>query len=85
MQVGTHFTGTVAANVTRRWFAPQWPQAWHVIWYAVPLTTTGAGAPQIELKVQVERTSADHLTYWLDVRNLSSGEVNFEMRYAIMG
>lgn len=83
MQVGTHFTGTVAANATRRWFAPQWPASWHVVWYAVPLTN-GAGAPQLELKVQVERSSSEHLTYWLDVRNLGGAEMNFEMRYAIM-
>lgn len=84
MQVGTHFTGTVAAGATRRWFAPQWPQTWHVVWYAIPLTN-GAGAPQLELNVQVERSSAEHVTYWLDVRNLSGAEMNFEMRYAIMG
>lgn len=84
MQVGIHFTGTVTAGATKRWFAPQWPASWHVVWYAVPLTN-GAGAPQLELKVQVERSSTDHLTYWLDVRNLGSAEMNFEMRYAIMG
>lgn len=84
MQINTHFNGTVPAGQVLRWFAPSWPQDWHVIWYAVPTSPSAAGAPQLDLTVQSERTSADQITYWLDVKNLSGAQIDFEMRYAIL-
>ena len=84
MHVGVHFTDTVPAGELRQWFAPSWPQNWHVIWYAVPTSPSSGGAPQLDLSVDVERTSADLITYWLNVKNLSSAQINFEMRYAIL-
>jgi hypothetical protein len=52
MQVGTQFTGTVAAGGTGRWFTHSWSPAQHVVWTVVP-TTPGPGAAQIEWDVQV--------------------------------
>jgi hypothetical protein len=83
MRVGVQFTGTLTAGQTNRWFTFNWPQQWHVIWYVVP-TTPVSGAPQIEWDVQVERASADNITYWITIRNISPSTVNIEARYAIL-
>jgi len=82
MPVGTQFTGTVAANGTRRWFSHSWPVARHVLWTVVP-TTPRAGAPQVEWDVSVERASPTALTYWITVRNLTAAAVDVEGRYAM--
>ncbi len=83
MRVGVQFTGTVPGGQSVRWFTYNWPQAWHVIWYVVP-TTPKSGAPQIEWEVQVERASADMITYWITVQNLTSDPVDVEGRYAVL-
>jgi hypothetical protein len=83
MRVGVQFTGTLTAGQTRRWFTYNWSQRLHVIWYVVP-TTPVTGAPQIEWDVQVERASVDDITYWINVKNISSNTVNIEARYAIL-
>ena len=83
MQVGTQFTGTVAAGATGRWFTHSWNPAHHVVWTVVP-TTPGPGAAQIEWDVSVQRASATALTYWLTVRNLSPAAVGVEGRFAIL-
>ena len=83
MQVGTQFSGTVAAGATQRWYTSGWPQASHVVWYVVS-TTPQAGAPQIEWDVEVERASEADITYWITVRNLTAIDVNFDLRYAIL-
>lgn len=84
--VGVQFTGTVAAGQTSRWFTHSWPAHWHVIWTVVPTTPNPQpGNPQIEWKVQVERTSDSFITYWINVTNLSSASVNIEARYAVLG
>jgi len=85
MRVGVQFTGTVAANQTGRWFTHSWPQDWHVVWSVVPTTPrTGTGQPQIEWEVEVERSNSNLITYWLNIKNLTSESVNIEARYAIL-
>jgi hypothetical protein len=83
MRVGVQFTGTVPANTTRRWFTHSWPAAWHVVWYIVP-TSPRVGAPQIEWDVEVERASADNITYWITIRNVTPAAANIEARYAVL-
>lgn len=83
MRVGVQFTGTLIAGQTTRWFTFNWPQQWHVIWYVVP-TTPVSGAPQIEWDVQVECASANNITYWITIRNISPSTINIEARYAVL-
>jgi len=83
MRVGVQFTGTIAANATRRWFTFGWPANWHVVWYVVP-TSPRSGAPQIEWSVAVERASSTAITYWITIRNLTSNPVDIEARYAVL-
>jgi hypothetical protein len=83
MRVGVQFTGSLSPNQTRRWFTFNWPQAWHVVWYMVPITPR-PGAPELQWTVQVERSDANNITYWLTVTNLSSVTINFEGRYAVL-
>ncbi|NTU86272.1 MAG: hypothetical protein HGA45_44250, partial [Chloroflexales bacterium] len=86
MWVRTHFTGSVTGGQTRRYFAPQWPAHWHVVWTIAPTTVSSPpGAPQLQLSVRTERSSDSFVTYWLDIANLSSGTVEFEARYAVLG
>ena len=40
--------------------------------------------PQLDWDTQVERASADRITYWIIVRNLTSSAVDYEMRYAVL-
>lgn len=81
---GVQFRGTIPANSTRRWFTWGWPAQRHVLWTVVP-TTPQRGAPQIEWKVQVERASHGHITYWISITNLTSSPVQAEARYAVLG
>ena len=83
MRVGVQFTGTVQAGQNMRWYTFNWPQAWQVVWTVVP-TSAKSGAPQVEWEVQVERASADYVTYWLTVHNLGTDPVDVEARYAVL-
>jgi hypothetical protein len=83
MRIGVQFTGSVPANSSRRWFTFNWPASWHVVWNVVS-TSPQSGAPQIDWQVQVERASADHITYWITIRNITAAPVNIEARYAVM-
>ena len=80
---GTQWTGDLAANQTKRWFTFQWPATWHVVWTVMP-TSPNVGAPQVTWTVQVERASAEYLTYWISVTNLTGVPVTFEGRFAIL-
>lgn len=82
--VGVQFTGSLAANQTRRWFTYRWPAHWHVNWTVVP-TTPRAGGPQIRWNVEVERASDAYITYWISITNLTSENVDIEARYAVLG
>lgn len=82
--VGVQFTGAVPANSTRRWFTHSWPAHWHVLWTVIP-TSPRPGAPQIQWKVQVERASDRHITYWIEITNLTPAAANIEARFAVLG
>jgi hypothetical protein len=80
---GVQWNGALTPNQTKKWFTFNWPATWHVIWTVMP-TTPIPGAPEITWKVQVERASAEFVTYWISVTNLTNQNVNFEGRYAIL-
>ncbi|MFF8836959.1 WD40/YVTN/BNR-like repeat-containing protein [Streptomyces sp. NPDC015130] len=80
---GVQWTGTVAANSTRRFFTWGWPATWHVLWTVMP-TTIRPGAEELTWKVQVERGDAEYVTYWVSVTNLTPVPVAFEGRFAIL-
>jgi hypothetical protein len=80
---GVQFTGSLAANASNRWFTFNWPATWHVIWTAMPVTVQ-PGAPQLSWTVQVERASAEFVTYWINVRNLTPSALTFEGRFAVL-
>jgi hypothetical protein len=83
-ECGTQYLGNLTANETKRWFTPNWPATWHVMWTVMP-TTVRTGGPEITWSVQVERTSAEFTTYWITVQNLTNGPISFEGRYCILG
>ncbi|HKS53090.1 MAG TPA: hypothetical protein VJS67_14590, partial [Pseudonocardiaceae bacterium] len=80
---GTQWIGNLAGNQTIRWFTFNWPATWHVVWTVMP-TTVRNGAPQVRWNVQVERASAEYVTYWIAVTNLTPDPVAFEGRYCIL-
>jgi hypothetical protein len=84
MQVGVQFSGAVGAGGTGTWFTHSWPATWHVIWYCVPTSPIVDGPAQIEWKVKVDRQAASLVKYFIEVKNLTGGTVNFEARYAIL-
>jgi hypothetical protein len=83
MWTNVQFTGSLAANETRRWFTFNWPTSWHVVWYMMP-TTVRLGAPEVDWSVAVERADPTHCTYWITVKNLTAVPVTFEGRYAVL-
>jgi hypothetical protein len=80
---GVQFRGHVAAGATHRWFTWGWPACWHVLWTVVP-TSPRVGAPQIRWRVQVERATSGHITYWIAITNLTGSDVDIEARYSIL-
>ena len=66
-----------------RWFSWGWPTTWHVVWTIMP-TSPRVGAPQVGWRVQVERASAEHATYWITVTNRTPDPLTFEGRYCIL-
>lgn len=82
-QCGRQFTGTLGPRQTRRWYTFNWPATWHVVWTVMP-TTVRRGAPQVTWNVQVERATAEFVTYWITVRNLTNSPVTFDGRYCIL-
>ncbi|KAA9356396.1 WD40/YVTN/BNR-like repeat-containing protein [Larkinella humicola] len=80
---GVQWNGSLAPNQTHRWFTHSWPATWHIIWTIMP-TSPLPGAPQVSWKVQVERASAEFVTYWISVTNHTGSPVSFEGRYAIL-
>lgn len=79
---GVQFTGSLAANQTQKWFTFNWPATWHMVWTVMPVTA--ATQAQITLTLQVQRASAEFVTYWLTVQNLTAAPVTFEGRYCIL-
>lgn len=80
---GVQWVGSLAGNQQQRWFTFRWPATWHVVWTVMP-TTPRPGAPQIWWDVAVERASAEFVTYWITVRNLTPDPLSFEGRYCIL-
>jgi photosystem II stability/assembly factor-like uncharacterized protein len=80
---GVQFRGTVPANTTTSWYTSNWRAAWHVIWTVMP-TTPRPGGPEIKWKVQVERASAEFITYWINVTNETPVPVDIEGRYCVL-
>jgi hypothetical protein len=80
---GVQWVGNLAAHASARWFTFNWPATWHVIWTVMP-TNTRPGSPQVTWNVQVERASAEYVTYWITVTNLTPDPLTFEGRYAIL-
>jgi hypothetical protein len=80
---GTQWTGTLAANASRRWFTWGWPATWHIVWTVMPTSIT-PGGPQLSWVTQVERANSEFATYWITVRNLTAQTVNFEGRFCIL-
>lgn len=83
MQVGVQFNGSLEPNQSQRWFTFGWPAEWHVVWYVMP-TTPIPGNPELDWDVEVERSDAGNITYWLKVTNLTANPVDFEARYAVL-
>jgi hypothetical protein len=82
-QCGVQWTGSLTPNQSQRWFTFNWPATWHVIWTVMP-TSIRPGAPQITWVTQVERASAEYVTYWITVTNLTPDPVTFEGRFCIL-
>lgn len=80
---GIQFSGTVPASSTRQWMTSGWPADLAIAWSVVP-TTQGSNGPQLETKVQVEKTGDGTLSYWISVTNLTSADVDFESRYVAL-
>ncbi len=83
MWTGVQFTGTLGPSASQRWFTFNWPVQWHVVWYMMP-TSPQSGAPELEWSVSVERADATHCTYWLTVKNLTTNQITFEGRFAVL-
>lgn len=81
---GVQFRGNLAANQTRRWFTFNWPAHWHVVWTVVS-TSPRPGGPQIKWRVQVERASDAHTTYWISITSVTPVAVDIEARFAVLG
>src|SRR5262245_23976706 len=84
MQLGVQFSASVAANSTQSWFTHSWPAEWHVVWMVVPTGPVQNSAAQLEWKVEVERQTAEFVKYFIEVKNLTGGVVNFDARYAVL-
>lgn len=84
MTLGVQFRGSVPGGSTRRWFTHSWPEAWRVVWMVVPTWPMVDGGAQVEWKVQVDRQAAGLVKYFIEVHNLTPGNVEFEARYAVL-
>jgi hypothetical protein len=80
---GVQFTGSLTANQTQRYFTFNWPATWHMIWTVMPTTVDTVNA-QLTWTVQVQRASAEFVSYWITVQNLTAATVAFEGRYCIL-
>ncbi|MFD4635780.1 hypothetical protein ACFWN2_00625 [Lentzea sp. NPDC058436] len=84
MRLGVQFRGQVPGGTSRRWFTHSWPESWRVVWMVVPTWPMVDGDAQVEWKVQVDRQAAGLIKYFIEVRNLTGGPVDFEARFAVL-
>jgi Astacin (Peptidase family M12A) len=82
---GVQVSGTVPAGGTRTWFTHSWPAHWWVEWTVVPTAPAVDGPAQIEASVQVDRQSGGLLKYFVVANNLTSGPVDVQVRYDVLG
>jgi hypothetical protein len=80
---GVQWRGTLNPYETKKWFSINWPATWHVVWTIMP-TTVAPGAAQVRWSVQPERASAEFVTYWIQVQNLTGTTVNVDGRFCIL-
>ncbi|HKH14088.1 MAG TPA: hypothetical protein VKA47_05470, partial [Solirubrobacterales bacterium] len=80
---GRQFTGSLPGSAQQRWFTFNWPATWHVVWTVVP-TSPRPGAPQLTWTVQVERASAEYVTYWITIKNLTPDPLTLDGRFCIL-
>jgi ligand-binding sensor domain-containing protein len=80
---GRQWTGSLAGNAQQRWFTYNWPATWHVVWTVIP-TSPRPGSPQLTWSVQVERASAEYVTYWITVTNLTPDPLTLDGRFCIL-
>jgi len=79
---GVQWNGALAPNQTQTWFTFNWPATWHMLWTVMPISP--APGAKITCKVSVQRASAEYVTYFITVTNLTNQTVNFEGRYEIL-
>ncbi|MBM3783925.1 MAG: zinc metalloprotease [Acidobacteria bacterium] len=82
---GVQFSGSLAANQTRTWFTHSWPAYWFVVWYVVPTAPVVDGNAQIDWNIKVTRQTETLLKYFVEVKNLTGGPVQFEARFTVLG
>lgn len=80
---GRQWSGTITAGQSHDWYTWGWPATWHVVWTVMP-TTPQLGVPALTWNVRVERASAEYVTYWITVTNVSGANVNFDGRFCIL-
>jgi hypothetical protein len=47
-------------------------------------TSPQPGGPQIDWDVNVERSNANQVTYWIIAKNLTNSNLTFEGRYVVL-
>lgn len=82
---GVQFSGSIPANSSRTWFTHSWPAFWYVLWNVVPTAPVVDGNPQVEWNIKVTRQTDKLLKYFVEVRNLTAGNVNVEARFTVLG
>lgn len=82
MRLGVQFTGIIHPQQTRRWYTHSWSDDLNVVWTVVPTGRYLNG--RIEWDVEVKRQDANRLTYYIEIKNISSVPVEIEARYAIL-
>ncbi len=83
MNTGVQFTGNLTPNQTQRWFTFNWSPASHIVWTMMPTTPNASGA-ELNWSVAVQRSDANHVTYWITVTNTTAAAIAFEARYAVL-
>jgi hypothetical protein len=79
---GVQWNGTLSPNQTQTWFTFNWPATWHMLWTVMPVSP--APGAKITCKASVQRASAEYVTYFITVTNLTNKTVNFQGRYEIL-
>lgn len=82
--VGTQFTGSLAPGQSASWFTHSWNANWNVVWTCVPTAPVVDGAAQIEWTVRNTRQAANLVKWFITARNLTSSNLTFQARYAIL-